>query len=194
MEPSEFLSIMHTAEKLKNNTRHSWTSSGRHESVAEHSWRLCLMVMLYSHELKNEFPDADMDKVLRMCVIHDIGEAFTGDIPAFDKTEADSRKEADIMDRWFTTLPSPIDTEFKELWDEMESLDTVEAKIYKAFDKLEALIQHDESDISTWLPLEYDLQFTYGSNNMLFSDTIVKLRKEVDELSRSKIENVKHKN
>ena len=54
MTEFEFLDIMHRAEMLKNNTRHSWTSQDRHESVAEHSWRLAFMVLMYSHELKKE--------------------------------------------------------------------------------------------------------------------------------------------
>ena len=69
-------------------TRHCYTSSGRRESVAEHSWRISLMAML----LTKEFPEADMDKVIRMCLIHDMGEAFTGDIPTFEKTNADTRR------------------------------------------------------------------------------------------------------
>ena len=86
MEPQKFLEFLGVLEKLKCNTRHSWTSSGRHESVAEHSWMISIMALL----LKNEFPDLDMQKVLTMCLIHDWGEAITGDIPAFSKTRKDS--------------------------------------------------------------------------------------------------------
>ncbi|WP_332843232.1 HD domain-containing protein [Paraclostridium sp. AKS73] len=93
MNTSTFLEILTVAEKLKCNTRHSWTSSGRHESVAEHSWRIALMALL----MRDEFPSIDMDKVIRMCLIHDLGEAFTGDIPAFDKKEEDSKKEDEIF-------------------------------------------------------------------------------------------------
>ena len=89
MEPAKLLDILSVAEKLKCNTRHSYTSSGRKESVAEHSWRLALMALL----LRDEFPEADMDRVLRMCIIHDLGEAFTGDIPAFEKSEGDGQRE-----------------------------------------------------------------------------------------------------
>ena len=70
MKPVELLEILHTAERLKDVTRHSYTSGGRHESVAEHSWRITLMAFL----LRDEFPELDMDKVLRMCLIHDLGE------------------------------------------------------------------------------------------------------------------------
>ena len=102
MEPKELLEILSAAEKLKCNTRHCYTSSGRHESVAEHSWRLALMAML----LAPEFPDADMDRVIRMCLIHDMGEAFTGDIPAFDKTAADAGREDALLMNWVQTLPA----------------------------------------------------------------------------------------
>ena len=83
MEAQKLLEILSVAEKLKCNTRHCYTSSGRKESVAEHSWRLGLMAMLSAGEA--EFQDADMNKVIQMCLIHDLGEAFTGDIPAFAK-------------------------------------------------------------------------------------------------------------
>ena len=159
MKPFELLEILTVAEKLKCNTRHCYTSTGRHESVAEHSWRIALMAML----LRPEFPDADMDKVIRMCLIHDLGEAFTGDIPTFDKTEADTRREDALFDQWVQTLPEETRKEFSCLLVEMSCLETQEAKIYKALDKMEAVIQHNESDIATWLPLEYDLQLRYGA-------------------------------
>ena len=81
MEPEKLLEALHTAEKLKDTTRHCYTSKGRHESVAEHSWRIALMAFW----LRDEFPQADMDKVIRMCLIHDLGECFTGDIPALTR-------------------------------------------------------------------------------------------------------------
>ncbi len=96
MEPEKLLEALHTAEKLKDTTRHCYTSKGRHESVAEHSWRIALMAFW----LRDEFPQADMDKVIRMCLIHDLGECFTGDIPAFDKTAADEAAEEALLSRW----------------------------------------------------------------------------------------------
>lgn len=183
MKPKELLEILSVAERLKCNTRHCYTSSGRHESVAEHSWRISLMAML----LTDEFPEADMNKVIRMCLIHDLGEAFTGDIPTFDKTDADTETEDRVLANWVTTLPDAAKKEFTQLLSEMDALDTVEAKIYKALDKVEAIIQHNESDISTWLPLEYDLQLTYGVDNMKFSPYFQALRAEIDDWTRRKI-------
>ena len=183
MRQTELLQILAVAEKLKCNTRHCYTSSGRHESVAEHSWRIALMAML----IAPEFPEADMNKVIRMCLIHDLGEAFTGDIPTFYKTEADTKKEDAIFDRWVQTLPSQTKEEFSALLSEMNTMETQEAKIYKALDKMEAVIQHNESDIATWLPLEYDLQLRYGEENVQFSPWFRELKREIDDWTRRKI-------
>ena len=72
MEARALLDALHVAERLKDETRHCYTSGGRHESVAEHSWRIALMAFW----MKDEFPDVDIDKVIRMCLIHDLGEWF----------------------------------------------------------------------------------------------------------------------
>lgn len=183
MNTTTFLEILKVAEKLKCNTRHSWTSSGRHESVAEHSWRIALMALL----MRDEFPNIDMDKVIRMCLIHDLGEAFTGDIPAFEKKEEDSKKEDEIFFQWIATLPTPYREEFTELLKEMNERKTDEAKLYKALDNLEAVIQHNEADISTWIPIEYDLQLTYGADKVEFSPYLEELKKEIDKITTEKI-------
>ena len=183
MKPEELLAILPVAERLKCNTRHCHTSTGRQESVAEHSWRISLMAML----LTDTFPEADMNKVIRMCLIHDLGEAFTGDIPTFWKTQADTEKEDVIFDQWVQTLPEATEREFSALLAEMNALETQEAKIYKALDKMEAVIQHNESDISTWLPLEYDLQLRYGAENVQFSPWFQSLKGEIDDWTRRKI-------
>ena len=184
MRPSELLEILTVAEKLKCVTRHCDTSTGRRESVAEHSWRIALMAML----LKPEFPEADMDKVTRMCLIHDLGEAFTGDIPTFDKSQDHEAAEKKAYDTWVRSLPGQTRDEFVELLAEMEALESLEAKIYKALDKLEAVIQHNESDIGSWLPLEYDLQLRYGAENVTFSPYMQELKAEIDVWTRRKIE------
>ena len=69
----------------------------------------------------------------------------------------------------------------------MNTLQTAEAKIYKALDRIEAIISHNESDISTWLPLEYDLQYTYGKENVKFSKYLTELRRAVDRQTDKKI-------
>ncbi len=188
MKPEELLQVLHTAEKLKDTTRHCDTSGGRRESVAEHSWRLALMAFL----LRDEFPALDMDRVLRMCLIHDLGECFTGDIPSFLKSGGDEERERSTLETWVASLPAPYSAELKTLYAEMDALETDEAKLYKALDKLEAVIQHNESDIATWLPREYELNLTYADENVAFSDYLKRLREEVRRETRDKIAAAEH--
>ena len=116
--------------------------------------------------LKEELPDVDMEKVIHMCLLHDLGEAVTGDIPAFEKKEQDRSVERKAVDGLLSMLPGKTGEEAKVLFAEMNALETDEAKVYKALDKLEAVIAHNESDISTWLPLEYELQQTYAAESV----------------------------
>ena len=183
MEPQKLIETLAIAERLKDATRHCYTSGGRRESVAEHSWRITLMAYLVS----DEFPEANLEKLMKMCLIHDLGEAFTGDVPTFEKTVKDEEKEAALLDEWVRQLPEPFAKEMQELYREMEERQTLEARIYKALDNLEALIQHNESDISTWIPLEYDLQMTYGNDKVQFSEYLTRLRDQVREDSKKKI-------
>ena len=185
MSPQELLDFLAVAEKLKCNTRHCDTSNGRRESVAEHSWRAALTAMLLSGI--EEYKDYDMDRVIRMCLIHDLGEAFTGDIPTFAKTSDDEKKEISELEKWVRSFPEAQKKELMALYAEMEALSTPEAKLYKAIDKIEAVIQHNESDIRSWLPLEYDLQMTYGQEEAAFSPWLRKLRELVDQWTKEKI-------
>ena len=52
-----------------------------------------------------EYRDLDMNRVIRMCLIHDLGESFTGDIPTFEKTDADAGVEDDLFHNWVHTFP-----------------------------------------------------------------------------------------
>lgn len=183
MEVKKYLDLIHLAENLKNSTRHCKTSSGRDESVAEHCWRISLM----AYFLKDEFPDADIDKVIKMCIFHDIGEAFTGDIPTFIKSGSDETTEENAVNSWLTSLGEPYRQELRALFDEMKNQTSIESKIFKALDKIEAVIQHNESDLSTWLELEYDLQMTYGKNECEFSPFFKKLREHVENDTVQKI-------
>lgn len=187
MHPRDFINFMAIAEKLKCNTRHSWTSTGRHESVAEHTWRLSLM----AYFIQDEFPEVDINKVIQMCILHDLGEAITGDIPSFLKTEENESLENNEVTKLIKTLPTFYQEKLLPLFKEMNELQTQEAKLYKALDKLEAAMQHNNADISTWLPLEYELNITYGEENVQFSEYLKQLKEELNNDSRKKIEDAK---
>ena len=183
MDPKTLIQNLAVAERLKDATRHCYTSGGGHESVAEHSWRMTLM----AYWVSDEFPEANLEKLFKMCLIHDLGEAFTGDIPSFEKTQANEKQEAELLYEWTSSLPEPFASEMTALYHEMEERQTLEARIYKALDNLEALISHNESDLSTWIPLEYDLQMTYGNDKVTFSEYLTRLRDQVREDSKRKI-------
>ena len=186
MNAREFLDILHVAERLKDTPRHCTTSKGRTESVAEHSWRISLMAFL----LRHEFPELDMDKVVDMCLIHDLGECFTGDIPTFLKTSVDRETEDSLLDQWVNSLPAEVSSDLSALYREMEAQETMEAKVYKAMDKLEAVIQHNESPLYTWSDNEYELNKTYAFDTVVFSEWLMDLRKEIltDTLTKIKTE------
>lgn len=183
MDAKEYLRILHTAERLKDTVRHCTTSQRRTESVAEHSWRITLMAML----LRYEFPALDIHKVMQMCVIHDFGECFTGDIPTFLKTDADRANEDSLLNQWVQTLPPELSADFSALYAEMEAQSTPEAKLFKALDKLEALIQHNESPLDTWSENEYSLNKTYAFDAVSFSEWLTALRYAILDETNKKI-------
>ena len=187
MNAREYLDILHIAERLKDTPRHCTTTKRRTESVAEHSWRISLMAFL----LRHEFPDLDIDKVVDMCLIHDLGECFTGDIPTFIKTDDDREVEDSLLNKWVQSLPEELSRDIAGLYKEMDAQETKEAKLYKSLDKLEALIQHNESPIDTWSENEYELNKTYAFDTVAFSDWLTELRKEILDDTLKKIETEK---
>ena len=183
MNHRTYIEFLNKIEKLKCNTRHSWTSNGRQESVAEHSWRLAVMAMLCA----DEYPELDINKIIKMCLIHDFGEAITGDIPAFLKTAQNEVDEDNAVEKLLLELPADFRDEFQALFDEMNAHETPEAKLFKSLDNLEALISHNDADISTWLPLEYEENLTYGQKNCEWSEWTKELREEIRNDSIEKI-------
>ena len=184
MKARILLDTLGVAERLKDTTRHCYTKCGRPESVAEHSWMMALMAFF----MKDEFPEVNMNKVIMMCIIYDLGEAFTGDIPTFQKNSQDIQVEEDLLYGWINRLPEKSASEMMVLYDEMKKRETIEAKVFKAIDGLEALIQHNISDLSTWIPEEYELNKTYADDRVLFSEYLKLLRSEICNDTLKKLE------
>jgi len=189
LKQRDLLDFLRRLECLKTNGRHSTTVGGVTETVAAHSWRLAVLALL----IAAEFPEIDGNKLIRMCLVHDFGEAITGDIPSFLKTEAHEATEENAVQTLLSTLPEPQRESLTVLFAEMDARETTEARLYKALDKLEAVIQHNESDISTWLPLEYELQQTYAVENASEFPYLKELRALMLEDTLKKIEDAKEK-
>ena len=101
---------------------------------------------------------------------------------------SDEEKEEAVLYDWVRSLPEPFAGKMKALYDEMAKRETKEAKVYKAIDSREAVIQHNFSAISTWLPREYDLNVTYANDKVAFSEYLTELREEVRKDTLEKIE------
>lgn len=160
------LDFLRRTESLKSTLRTSWTHSGRHESTAEHSWRLSLFVML----IGRYFPELDPLRMLQMSIVHDLGEAINGDIPAPEQTpgKADQEKK-DLLDL-LRPLPAAMRDEFFSLWEEYENAQTAEAKVVKALDKFETLLQHAQGAANARIDYGFDLQYgkKYTGGNAVF--------------------------
>ncbi|MBO9458376.1 HD domain-containing protein [Labrenzia sp. R5_0] len=175
------LDFLQAAEQLKDTVRSGTTTGGRPESTAEHSWRLALMVLLFEPELK----EIDLLKLLKLTLVHDLGEAISGDVPAPLQTPGDDRQERERRD--FLTLcellPGDVAGELTSLWDEYAAARTVEARLAKAFDKLETMLQHVL--MPRQAPSFYEFNLGYGRDRTDCSALTRQLREEVDELTRT---------
>lgn len=167
MDASEIaglLDFLRAAEQLKSTYRSAWTSSGERESTAEHTWRLCLLALLVG----GDYPDVDMGRLLQICVVHDLGEAVGGDIPAVDQDPAASKAPEERQDlaRLAEPLPPRLRQRVLDLWDEYEAAETAEARLAKALDKLETILQHNQGqnppDFDYRFNLDYGKRYTVG--------------------------------
>ena len=154
------LDFLAFSERLKLELRHSWLSDGRHESVAEHSWQMALMALLMHRHLAVEI---DLEKTLKMIVVHDLVEVEAGDVPSFATGEAMAQKaarEEAAMRSIREKLPDAVGDEIEALWQEYEAKLSNEARFAGALDKLEVQVQHNLADMATWEEIEYDLVYT----------------------------------
>ena len=178
-EVDNILNFLRDTEQLKDTLRLAYTSNGRHESTAEHTWRLCLMVMIF----ENEYPDIDVLRLLKMCIIHDLGEAINGDIAAVDQVEGVDKGEEERKD--LEKLIAPLSENSREeilaLWDEYESGSTKEAALAKAFDKLETILQHTQGKNPTGFNYAYNLK--YGKQFTDFDELTSLIRTKLDHVT-----------
>ena len=146
------------------------------------------MTIMFAWLVEDAFPECDSDRVMKMCLLHDMGEAVTGDVPAFEKKEEDRMTEKDAIYQIAEVLPDKKRKEFLMLLEELEASETMEAKIVHALDKMEAIIQHNEASIDTWVPLEYDLQLTYGQEQAKAHPYLERLRELIRQDTLDKID------
>ncbi len=180
------LEFLRAAERLKSTHRSAYLSSGAQESVAEHTWRLCLLAML----IAPEFPDVNVARLLQICIIHDLGEALGGDIPApeQERMARQGHTKAGQERRDLITLLAPLSTarrdEILALWDEYDAASTPEARLAKALDKLETILQHNQGAN----PPDFDYAFNldYARAATTGAPLIEALRRILDEETKAR--------
>jgi putative hydrolases of HD superfamily len=182
---SSLMEFLHAAEKLKNEIRHAYKSNGSPETVAEHSWRLSLMSMVLSKDIK----DIDRDKCLKMALIHDLPEIYAGDAYRLDLENQAGRhdKEKAALEKLVTLISKDSGREITSLWLEFEEGKTGEARLVRLIDRLEVLIQHNESDISKWSDLEKQIQYGLAEKHAVRYGYLHELAREIDEETRKKL-------
>lgn len=150
------LTFLDEANRLKDTLRSGHTPQGRQESSAEHSWRLCLLAMLFGDELDG----VDLLRLIRICIVHDLGEAISGDVPAVAQRAGDdraARERADLV-TLCTPLPDDLKTEIIDLWDEYAEASSAEAVLAKGFDKIETMLTHTTGNNAD----DFDYAFNLG--------------------------------
>ena len=176
-------------ENLKSVTRTAWTKTGRRESTAEHSWRLAMLLMV----LREDFKDLDIDKAIKMSLVHDLGELYDGDISAKLQNDNDNKAymEEKAMRRMLTTLPDGISEKIYDLWKEYNECSTKEAKLVKAMDKLETIVQHNQGNNPEDFDYEFNLQ--YGKQYFMDNEILEYMRYIIDEDTKESVK-LKEKN
>ncbi|WP_114766744.1 HD domain-containing protein [Vibrio rhodolitus] len=178
------LQFLRDAEQLKDTLRTAWTSSGRQESTAEHTWRLCLLAMIVA----KHYPHLNNEKILKLCIVHDLAEAIGGDISAVNQHANLNKSAIELRD--FKQLISPlsqeVQTDLLALWLEYDGALTEEARLVKALDKLETILQHTQGDNPQ--DFNYTFNLSYGKNQTDYDELTQQFRLLLDAETKARME------
>ena len=158
-------------EKLKSVTRFNRTLDGRFENSAEHSWQGAIAAMV----LQDYYPEKlDMEKVISMLLIHDLGEIYAGDTWVFDdKNKVHSHdRELQSIEKTMSILPEEKYLNMKNSWLEFEKGQSAEARYARVIDALVPLINHLEVS-----------ELNYNPDN-ISSDMVLEKKKFIKDESK----------
>ncbi len=185
----QIIFFLKTCEKLKTIKRKSWTSdNSRRESVAEHTWMMCLLALTLFDQLDTKI---DQLKVLKIIIIHDLVEVFAGDIAVWEKVESQEfyfEQEKESLIKLLSHLPQDLTfvKEVYDLWIEFEKMETIEAKLAKAIDKLEVLLQYNIFDINKWE--EHSYQYLLKEGFYDFDGFVREFKNQIDKKTLEKVD------
>jgi putative hydrolase of HD superfamily len=142
------------ADRLKTVLRATTLADGsRRENSGEHSWHLALYALVLADQAG---PGVNIDRVIRMLILHDLVEIDTGDVPIHSEgglahaSSATLAAEARAADRIFGLLPADQREMLRALWDEFEAAETPDAIFAKALDRVQPVMQNIASGGGTW--------------------------------------------
>ena len=182
-EVNNIINFIKQIERLKDTKRTAWTKEGRLESTAEHSWRLAVFAML----IENYFDNIDSKKLIKMSLIHDLGEAHEGDISAIldvDQKEK-IKQEKESFKELTSLLPDEKKDDLLSIWQEYNAGNTAEARLVKALDKMETIIQHNQGDNPENFNYKFNLE--YGTEYSDSNSILKIMRKLIDKDTRRKM-------
>ena len=158
-------------EKLKSVTRFNRTLDGRFENSAEHSWQGAITAMV----LRDYYPEKlNMEKVMSMLLIHDLGEIYAGDTWVFDdeKKLHSHDRELESIEKTMSILPEEKYLNMKNSWLEFEKGQSAEARYARVIDALVPLINHLEVS-----------ELNYNPDN-ISSDMVLEKKKFIKDESK----------
>ncbi|WP_028857182.1 HD domain-containing protein [Psychrilyobacter atlanticus] len=159
------MDFLHEIDKVKDIFRESLALNKRRENDAEHSWHMAMVALT----LKEYFIEkVDLEKSLKMILIHDLIEIYAGDTPVYGVERPDKRKEeTQAAKQLFSILPEDQRKEFLDLWLEFEDCETSEAKYANVCDRYQGFMQNLTSDGHTWKKFEATMDQVLGRVNFL---------------------------
>jgi putative hydrolase of HD superfamily len=191
VQAKRLLTLIRKAGFLKRIQRAGWRVRGieEAESVADHSYRVSLLAMLLADSLAGEGQVLDREKVLRMALLHDLAESEIGDIPMTALSYLGEQNKRDAESRAIEGLTSPLGKtgeSYREIWDEFEAGQSLEARLVRAADKLEMLIQALEYEAVGYRCLN---EFWRNEANRPFFEEFPVISEIVALLERDRIKN-----
>jgi putative hydrolase of HD superfamily len=154
-------------DKLKTVLRRTWIlDRSRRENSAEHSWHLAIMAILLAEYGP---PDADLMRVVKMVLVHDLVEIDAGDTFCYDEIAALDKEERErrAADRIFSLLPPDLGAELRTLWEEFETRASPEARFAAALDRLQPVLHNITTEGGTWREHQVTRDQVVGRNSLI---------------------------
>lgn len=143
----QFLIIL---DKMKSVYRQTLLADkSRRETDAEHSWHMAIMAMLFSEYAPK---GTDKERVIKMCLVHDLVEIYAGDTFCYDVKAGEDKKERERLaaEKLFSVLPYKEGKEIRELWEEFEDAQSPDALFAASLDRFQPIINNFLTDGHTW--------------------------------------------